>query len=94
MELTPGEFNVCDVIESCIDMVQAEAASKGVVVSSTLPREAMASQVIGDSLRIRQVLVHLLSNAVKFTEIGHVEVVVRAKPADGSLGLVVEVSTY
>lgn len=94
VELTLREFNVCDVLESCMDMVNAEAASKGLVVSSILPREAMTSLVIGDSLRIRQVLVHLLSNAVKFTDSGLVELVTTASNNHGYLSLTIKVSSF
>lgn len=91
VELTLREFNVCHVIENCIDMVNAEAVSKGLVVSSRFPREAMTSPVVGDSLRIRQVLVHLLSNAVKFTDTGLVELVATASRSNDSLNLTFKV---
>lgn len=91
VELTLSEFNVCHVIENCIDMVHAEAASKGLVVSSTFPRQVMTSLVVGDSLRIRQVLVHLLSNAVKFTDAGLVELVATASRSKDALSLTIKV---
>lgn len=91
VELALSAFNICDVMENCIDMVHAEAASKGLVVSSTFPREAMTSMVIGDSVRIRQILVHLLSNAVKFTEEGFVELVASASSNGDVLSLTFKV---
>lgn len=79
VELSQHPLNICDIVESCIDMVWPDALKKGLEVTVSAPRVAMVNNVLGDGLRIRQILVHLLSNAVKFTDQGSVEVEVEAE---------------
>jgi signal transduction histidine kinase len=85
VELSQTPLNICDIIESCIDMVAPDALKKSLEVTVSAPRAAMANIVLGDGLRMRQVLVHLLSNAVKFTEQGSVEVEVEAEETASAL---------
>ena len=62
-------------------------AQSGVVFSVTLA-EGSPARIYGDGLRLRQVLLNLVSNALKFTEAGRVTVVV--KPVTGGLSFSVE----
>jgi PAS domain S-box-containing protein len=87
LELEPGPFDVAGLVQSAIDMVSARAREKGLALGVTIAGNA-AKRVIGDVGRIRQVLLNLLGNAVKFTDHGVVQVVVAAAPAGpGSVGL-------
>lgn len=70
-------FLVRDVVEAAIDVVASRASEKHIDVFYSIAQEVPAV-VIGDSNRIKQVLLNLLSNAVKFTSEG--EVVVRVEP--------------
>jgi two-component system, sensor histidine kinase and response regulator len=67
---------VADVLEACVDVVWPLACTKGVLVTSSVPAALRRTTVRGDALRLRQILVHLLNNAVKFSERGTVEVLV------------------
>lgn len=80
------------MMESCIDMVWPDALKKGLEVTVSAPRAAMTNTVLGDDLRIRQILVHLLSNAVKFTDQGSVEIEVEAEETDTALNCAIKVS--
>jgi hypothetical protein len=80
------------MVESCIDMVWPDALKKGLEVTVSTPRAAMTNIVLGDNLRIRQILVHLLSNAVKFTDQGSVEVEVDAEETATALNCSLKVS--
>ena len=79
LELEQEPFAIGACVEQAIDLIATAAASKpidlGYVIEPDVP-EAL----VGDTTRLRQVLVNLLHNAVKFTRSGEVEVVVRARP--------------
>lgn len=66
-------FSIPMTVKTAIEVVSIEALEKGLRLLSTL-EEAVPEQVKGDEGRLRQVLVNLLGNAVKFTERGEVEV--------------------
>jgi len=75
-------FDLIDVIESAADLLATRAEEKAldllVDVDPTLP-----ARLIGDPSRIRQIVLNLASNAIKFTEEGHVEFRARAIPDTG-----------
>ncbi|MEG4091765.1 response regulator [Microcoleus sp. Pol12B4] len=78
LDLEEHPFDIRSCIEESLDLVAAKAAEKklevGYLIDRTVPTTA-----IGDSTRLRQILINLLSNAVKFTETGEVVVAVTAK---------------
>ncbi len=69
-------YDLAQAVEEVADLMVPKAGEKGVelaiVYAPTLPR-----QLVGDPGRVRQVLLNLLSNALKFTSKGHVLVEVR-----------------
>jgi CheY-like chemotaxis protein/HPt (histidine-containing phosphotransfer) domain-containing protein/anti-sigma regulatory factor (Ser/Thr protein kinase) len=69
LEQRPFEIGVC--IEEAFDMLAPRAAEKGIGLLYEL-MENVPQWLVGDSTRLRQVLVNLLSNAVKFTDRGEV----------------------
>ena len=71
LELNHGPFDVAVAMQGAGQTVAALAAQKGLVLQVEPPRTA-ASRVVGDAYRLRQVLLNLLSNALKFTEQGYV----------------------
>ena len=74
------EFNLREQLDKAIGLVAARARAKRLELHCRVAPE-VAHQVVGDPLRLRQVLVNLLVNAVKFTERG--EIIVRVDPAPG-----------
>ncbi|MBC8039675.1 MAG: response regulator [Opitutaceae bacterium] len=71
MELERESFAVRECIEGALDLMAARAAQKDLDLLYEIDDES-AGVVAGDSNRLRQVIVNLLGNAVKFTEKGHV----------------------
>eukprot|EP00026_Physarum_polycephalum_P000127 Phypoly_transcript_00127.p1 GENE.Phypoly_transcript_00127~~Phypoly_transcript_00127.p1 ORF type:complete len:1925 (+),score=277.93 Phypoly_transcript_00127:754-5775(+) len=71
LEMEESVFNIVETVEEVVSSVSPQACEKGVeliaVVDPQIPRFLR-----GDSRRLRQVLLNFLSNAVKFTSIGHV----------------------
>jgi signal transduction histidine kinase len=91
LETHPFELRQC--LEQAIELLAPSAAAKDLELVTMLSPE-LPSVVIGDVTRLRQVLVNLLANAIKFTSTG--EVVVRASAQrdllPGSVSLEIEVA--
>ncbi|HOO93584.1 MAG TPA: ATP-binding protein, partial [Opitutales bacterium] len=85
-------FDICEVVESTLKSLSIKAYGKGlelaVRVAPDVPEKAM-----GDPLRIRQILVNLVGNAIKFTEKGHILIELKSEILpDHALRLRIEVS--
>ena len=74
LELDPAPFDPSDLIAQVIELMAPRAREKGLVVAGFVA-PASPAKMVGDALRLRQVLLNLLGNAVKFTEHGGIEVV-------------------
>ncbi len=71
LQLDRTTFSLADCIRSTIKIVQPEAAAKGLPVRYKVDAQ-IPNLVCGDPMRVRQILFHLLDNAVKFTTSGSV----------------------
>ena len=77
LELERTGFSLHDLLEKVTEMVAVRAHDKGLsLVCEIAPN--MPTDLIGDPTRLRQVLLNLLGNAIKFTEFG--EVALRVTP--------------
>lgn len=75
--LDDSEFCVVDLLENVAGEFECKARSKGLrLVRSFQPD--VPDMACGDAVRLRQILAHLLANAIKFTSAGHVEMAVSA----------------
>lgn len=91
LELDITEFQPADVVQEVLKLVSGRARSKGLELSSEM--EADVQEVFrGDPARLRQVLLNLVANAIKFTEHGEVTVRVRiGKASEQTVQLLFEV---
>ena len=78
MEIEHREFNLGNVLSQLKMIFTQNAINKGLKLFFEL-KGAIPRMVVGDELRINQVLVNLLSNALKFTDEGHVTLSIKLK---------------
>jgi signal transduction histidine kinase/CheY-like chemotaxis protein len=81
IELEATPFEVQELLDGALDIVGERARVKQLELSAVVAPE-VPSFLVGDPGRIRQVLLNLLGNAVKFTEQGEVSVRVTSRPLD------------
>lgn len=71
LEIIPVEYDVSSMIHDTVNMIHQKAVSKQLAVEVHV-NEKLPSRLRGDDIRIRQVLINILNNAVKYTEHGSV----------------------
>ena len=81
MELEERPFSPAEVVNTVVRLFAARAEGKGIEIAFRVG-DGVPGQLLGDSNRLRQVLVNLIGNAVKFTSAG--EVVVTCQPQESS----------
>jgi signal transduction histidine kinase/ligand-binding sensor domain-containing protein/CheY-like chemotaxis protein len=92
LTLDPVECDLVELVEQTVEMLAARAATKGIELLCDSPAQPLP-RVRADAVRLRQILVNLGGNAVKFTERG--EVILRVQllgAASDALKLKLEVS--
>ena len=82
LELEQATFELPRVTQEVAELLQPRAREKGLELVMRIAPDVPA-HCIGDAGRLRQVLLNLVGNAVKFTETGHIRVEVRRTPGTG-----------
>ena len=80
-ELETQAFYLRSTLEEALDLVAAKAAEKKLNLAYTIEKNS-PEIIIGDPIRLRQILANILDNAVKFTEKGEILLSVSSKPSD------------
>ncbi len=88
LSLADDAFSVAELGRGVTDLLSGQADDKGLRLTCEVPEDTWLT---GDAARLRQVLLNLVSNAVKFTDRGEVGVVLRVDPEDARSWLTVEV---
>ncbi|WP_349976317.1 ATP-binding protein [Pseudomonas sp. WHRI 8519] len=82
LQLEHIDFNLGELIASSVQSFQHSAQQRGLDLQLQLPPQSQQLQVVGDPTRIRQILLNLVGNALKFTERGQVQVEARWQALD------------
>ncbi len=76
LTLDEHKFILRDVVNNTYDLLYSISASKGIELTVHINKD-VPDDLIGDSNRLHQVLVNIIGNSIKFTDEGHIELVVQ-----------------
>ncbi|NUB01416.1 response regulator [Azospirillum melinis] len=79
LDLEVGEFELVPMVESVAEILAPRAAAKGLDLASFVP-PGLRGPLLGDAGRLRQILLNLAGNAVKFTDTGSVTILLSEEP--------------
>ncbi len=92
MDIVPVEYRVSDMISEIVRMIWQMANEKGLKLETVID-PAIPSALYGDEIRIRQIVINLLSNSIKYTESGEIKFSWEAqREADNKATLIIKVS--
>ncbi|HLI80301.1 MAG TPA: response regulator [Candidatus Binataceae bacterium] len=85
LQVEHADFDLSDLIDKTLASFAVRAHSKGLELAAKIA-PGIPQHLIGDRLRLRQILVNLVGNALKFTETGEVVLLVENDPEANQLG--------
>lgn len=92
MEILPVEYEIANVLSEIMNMIEIKVANKGLDFTPVVA-EDIPYLLYGDDVRLRQIIINLLTNAVKYTKEGSVTLKVDWKEAgDSSINLIISVT--
>ncbi|MCR5475948.1 MAG: DegV family EDD domain-containing protein [Lachnospiraceae bacterium] len=81
MDIVPVDYKLEDMLSEIVNMLWLRAHDKGLGFEVNVDPE-VPSALYGDEVRIKQVVINLLNNAVKYTKSGHIELRVESSYSD------------
>lgn len=91
LELEPAPFNPAAMLREVEGLWGPQAANRGLAFEVTVPAE-LPPMLLGDGMRLRQILFNLVSNAIKFTASGSVRVTTQVQHHGGMARLAIAVA--
>ncbi len=89
LELDPHPFDLPTLVEETVELLAPRAQAKGLEIAVYVD-DRVPAQVFGDAARLRQVLLNLAGNAIKFTDTGGVSVLVEPAMDENQIAFTVE----
>ncbi|NOU35659.1 MAG: PAS domain S-box protein [Kiritimatiellaceae bacterium] len=90
VRLYPEPFCMRETVEKVVLLFADRAGKKGVDISIAI-HDSVPKRMLGDPGRIRQVLINLIGNALKFTHDGHIQIRMQAERAEDGWNLLADV---
>ena len=87
LSVETSEFAIEDLLDNVANLISEKAAQKGLELVFDVARD-VPPMLRGDSLRLSQILINYANNAVKFTETGEIDVIVRVQDTNDAGALV------
>lgn len=72
-QLESVPFNICELTEQVVDLISIEAFNRGLEIITDID-SSISQPVMGDPVRVQQIILNLLKNAVKFTNSGYIHI--------------------
>ncbi len=93
LEIIPDEYELFSVLNDCFTLLENRAKDKGLALEFINDPD-IPSKLYGDEIRIRQILINLMTNAVKYTDSGTITVRARNLPdeREGMMRLCISVT--
>ena len=91
LTITPVEYYMSSVLNDVVTLVVTRLGEKPIVFNLNIPDD-LPAKLSGDDLRVKQILTNLLSNSVKYTHRGSIELSVNCNREDSVLWLYITVS--
>lgn len=94
VELHSAPFDLCDLVQGVDEILESGADAKGIELVTEIDTGELGGPcwVVGDAGRLRQVLINLTGNAIKFTQAGEVRVSAVVRPLDADRRIDIEVA--
>jgi len=91
MDIVPVDYHVGDLLSEIVNMMWLRAHDKGIGFEASIDPD-VPSVLYGDEVRIKQVIVNLLNNAIKYTKEGHVELRIESNVGEDTTELIISIA--
>ena len=86
LELEAGQIDLNECVEDVVTLFSNQAQSKGLKLRSTIEPDCTPNLFKGDPVRLRQILSNLVSNSIKFTDEGEIDIRVEVSKSESESG--------